>query len=127
MTDDPLTAPMETAEHREIGGVQIDVTRAGDCRVKRMIYPPGFRWSRDMKPIVGTELCQHAHVGFLARGRIHIQYADGCTLEFVAPQAVAIESGHDGWLVGTEPAVMIEFDFERDTVRRLGMPAEHRH
>ena len=127
MTIDPLTAPMDGAEHREIGGVQLDVVRAGDCRVKRMIYPPGFRWSRDMKAVVGTELCQHAHVGFLARGQIHIQYADGCTLEFAAPQAVAIEPGHDGWVVGSEPAVMIEFDFERNTVLRLGMPAEHRH
>ena len=127
MTHDPLTAPMERAEHGEIGGVQFDVARAGDCRVKRVIYPAGFRWSRDMKPVVGTELCQHAHVGFLARGQIHIQYADGCTLKFAAPQAVAIEPGHDGWVVGSEPAVMIEFDFERDTVQRLGMPAEHSH
>ena len=127
MTPDSLTAPMEGADHRVIGGVQLDVARAGDCRIKRVIYPLGFRWSRDMKPIVGTELCQHAHVGFLAQGQIHIQYADGCTVEFAAPQAVAIEPGHDGWVVGDEPAVMIEFDFERDTVRRLGMPAEHSH
>jgi hypothetical protein len=127
MTHDHLTAPMEGAEHREIAGVQLDVVRAGHARVKRVIYPPGFRWSRDMKPIVGTELCQHAHVGFLARGQINIQYADGCTQEFSAPQAVAIDPGHDGWVVGTEPAVMIEFDFEGDTVRRLGMPVEHRH
>jgi hypothetical protein len=124
---DSLTAPIAGADHREIGGVAIDVVRAGDCRVKRVVYPPGFRWSRDMKAVVGTDLCQHAHVGFLARGQIHIQYADGCTLEFAAPQAVAIEPGHDGWVVGNEPAVMIEFDFEGDTVRRLGMPAEHRH
>lgn len=124
---DPLTGPMSGAEHRDIGGVQIDLTRAGECRVKRVIYPAGFQWSRDMKSAVGTDLCQHAHVGFLARGQIHIQYADGCTREFAAPQAVAIEPGHDGWVVGTEPAVMIEFDFEADTVRRLGMPAEHSH
>jgi hypothetical protein len=127
MTFDPLTAPMDGAEHREVGGVHLDVARAGDCRVKRIIYPPGFRWSGDMKELVGTELCQHAHVGFLARGQIHIEYADGCTREFSAPQAVAIEPGHDGWVVGSEPAVMIEFDFERDTVRRLGMPAAHSH
>jgi hypothetical protein len=127
MTIDSLTAPMNGVEHREIGGVHIDASRAGDCRVKRVIYPPGFRWSRDMKAIVGTDLCHHAHVGFLAHGEIHIQYADGCTMEFAAPQAVAIEPGHDGWVVGTEPAVMIEFDFERDTVQRLGMPAEHSH
>ena len=67
--------------------MQFDLARADDCRVKRVIYPPGFRWSRDMKPIVGTELCQHAHVGFLAHGQIHIQYADGCTVEFAAPRA----------------------------------------
>ena len=127
MPFDPLTAPMDGAEHREIGGVQIDVARAGDCRVKRVIYQPGFRWSNDMKAVAGTELCQHAHVGFLARGQIHIQYPDGCVLELAAPRAVAIEPGHDGWVVGSEPAVLIEFDFERDTVRRLGMPAGHSH
>lgn len=127
MAFDPLTAPIAGAEHREIAGVQLDVARAGDCRVKRVIYPPGFRWSKDMKPVVGGDSCRHAHVGFLARGQIHIQYGDGCTREFVAPQAVGIEPGHDGWVVGTEPAVMIEFDFERETVQRLGMPPEHTH
>jgi hypothetical protein len=88
---------------------------------------PGFRWSVDMKPIVGTDLCMHAHVGFLARGEIHIEYADGCVIEHKAPQIVAIEPGHDGWVVGNEPVVLIEFDFEGDTVRRLGMPDAHRH
>jgi hypothetical protein len=86
MTPDSLTAPMEGADHREIGGVQLDVARAGECRIKRVIYPPGFRWSTDMKAIVGTEICQHAHVGFLAHGQIHRQYADGCKMEFAAPQ-----------------------------------------
>jgi hypothetical protein len=124
---DPLTAPMNGAEHREMAGVKIDVARAGDGRVKRVIYPPGFRWSRDMKPLVGTQLCLHAHVGFIARGEVHIRYADGCTRAFKAPQVVEIEPGHEGWVEGDEAAVMIEFDFERDTCRRLGMPEEHKH
>jgi hypothetical protein len=126
-TNDPLLAPLAGGEYRKIGGAQIDVVRTGACRVKRVIYPPGFRWSKDMKAIVGTDLCMHAHVGFLVSGQIHIQYADGCTLEFAAPQAVAIEPGHDGWVMGDEPAVMVEFDFEGETVSRLGMPAVHRH
>ena len=124
---DPLLAPMKTAERRELGGVTIDVVRTGGCRVKRIVYPPGFRWSTHMKSAVGTDLCMHAHVGFLARGEVHVQYADGCTQEFAAPQAVAIEPGHDGWVVGNEPAVLIEFDFERETASRLGMPDAHRH
>ena len=124
---DSLLAPIKGATAREVGGVRLDVAPAGAARVKRMIYPPGFRWSKAMKPIVGTDRCMHAHAGFLARGEIHIEYADGCVVEYKAPQVVAIEPGHDGWVVGKEPAVLIEFDFEGDTVSRLGMPAEHRH
>jgi len=125
--NDPLFAAVKGATHRYLGHVRLDVGRAGDARVKRMIYPPGFRWSKDMKHVVGTDLCMHAHAGFLAHGEIHIEYADGCVVEHKAPQIVAIDPGHDGWVVGKEPVVIIEFDFEGDTVQRLGMPEAHRH
>src|SRR5580765_84494 len=124
---DPLLDAVKGAERRTIGHVRLEVGRAGAARVKRMVYPSGFRWSVDMKPIVKTDLCMHAHVGFLARGEIHIEYADGCVVEHKAPQIVAIDPGHDGWVVGKEPVVLIEFDFESDTIRRLGMPDSHRH
>src|SRR5215470_7882417 len=75
---DGLLAEIEGAERRDIGHVRLDALRAGAGRVKRMIYPAGFRWSVDMKPIVGTDLCMHAHVGFLAMGEIHVEYGDGC-------------------------------------------------
>src|SRR6478752_272550 len=123
----PSLAPVKGAELREVGHVRLEVGRAGEARVKRMVYPPGFRWSVDMKPTVGTDLCMHAHVGFLVSGEIHIEYADGCIVEHKAPQIVAIEPGHDGWVVGREPVVLIEIDFEGDTVQKLGMPAAHRH
>jgi hypothetical protein len=124
---DALLAAVRGATHRYVGHVRLDVGRAGGARVKRMIYPPGFHWAKDMKPVTGTDLCMHAHVGFLARGEIHIEYADGCVVEHKAPQIIAIEPGHDGWVVGKEPVVMIEFDFESETIGRLGMPDAHRH
>ena len=96
---DPLIAPIEGADHRELGGAEIDVARAGNGRVKRVVYPPGFRWSTHMRPHVETELCMHAHVGFLARGHI----------------------------VGDEAAVLIQFDSEEGTARRFGLPEEHAH
>jgi hypothetical protein len=126
-TVDPLLAKIAGSEGRVVGGVRLDVARAGAARVKRLVYPAGFRWSKHMKPIVGSDLCMHAHVGFLAKGEIHIEYGDGCVVEFRAPQIVAIEPGHDGWVVGKEPVVLIEFDFEGDTVSKLGMPDAHRH
>ncbi len=123
----PLFGEVKGAIRRDVGRVRLEVGRAGAARVKRMIYPPGFRWSVDMRPVVSTDLCMHAHVGFLAHGEIHIEYADGCVVEHKAPQIIAIEPGHDGWVVGTEPVVLIEFDFEGDTVARLGMPSSHQH
>ncbi len=122
-----LAGAVRGAERRVVGGVQIDTSPAGTGRVKRVVYQPGFRWSTQMKPIVGTDHCMHAHVGFIVNGEIHIEYADGCVLEFKAPQAVAIEPGHDGWVVGSEPAVLIEVDFEGQTGPMFGMPDAHRH
>jgi hypothetical protein len=56
-----------------------------------------------------------------------VRYADGCVEEFAAPAIVAISPGHDGWVIGSEPAVLIEFDFEGETEARLGLPAHHQH
>ena len=124
---DPLMGEIKGATTREVGGVRVDVAPVGAGRVKRIIYPQGFRWSSHMKPITGTELCMHAHVGFLVRGHVQVRYADGCVTDFIAPAAVAIDPGHDGVVMGDEPAVLIEFDFEGDTAKRFGMPDMHRH
>src|SRR5688572_26415734 len=48
---DVLLAPLKGATRRTVGHVQLEVGRAGAARVKRMIYPAGFRWSVDMKPV----------------------------------------------------------------------------
>ena len=58
--------------------------------------------------------------------KINVKFADGCVVEYKAPQFVAVEPGHQGWVVGDEPAVLIEFDFEGETVERLGVPV-HKH
>jgi hypothetical protein len=116
-----LIAPIEGAEHQSVAGVEIDLARAGTARVKRLVYPAGFRWSEHMRPVVGGDRCRHAHVGFLARGAIAGEYPDGCRFSHRAPAFVAIEPGHDAWVEGDEPAVLIEFDFEGKTAERLGL------
>jgi hypothetical protein len=124
---DPLLNPIEGAERRVVNGVEVDVVAAGNGRIKRVVYPPGYRWSTHLKPSVDTELCMHAHVGFLVRGHMQGEYADGCTFEFIAPQAVVVEPGHDAWVVGDERAVLIQFDYEGDTARRFELPERHQH
>jgi len=124
---DSLLASIRGAEHREVGGATIDTMRVANGRIKRVIYRPGFRWSSDMQPLVGTKLCMHAHVGFLVRGRVRGRYADGCAFDIVAPQAVVIEPEHDAWVVGDEAAVLVQFDAEAATASRFGLAERHRH
>ena len=102
----------------------VDLAAGG---VGRAVFEPGWQWSKHIKPLVGTELCRHAHVGFLAQGHIQGSFADGCTFEFEAPAVVAIEAGHDAWVVGDEAAVLVQFDAEGETARRFGLADEHRH
>ena len=57
----------------------------------------------------------------MAHGQINVRFADGCVEEYKAPKFVHVEPGHEGWVVGDEPAVLIEFDFEQETVPRLNV------
>jgi hypothetical protein len=124
---DGLLAPLAGTEHEVFAGIEVDAVSVGAARVKRLIYQPGSRWSVDVKPLVGTESCMHAHVGFLAKGHLRGEYADGCGFDFRAPFIVVIEPGHDAWVVGDEPAVLIQFDFSSATTAALGLPPQHVH
>lgn len=119
--------PIPGCDHHSVGGLEVDVARVGAGRMKRIVYPPGFRWSTHMKPVVKTDYCMHTHVGFLVQGHMQGVYEDGCTYEVKAPQFAVIEAGHDGWVVGDEPAVFVQYDFEEGTARRFGVPERHGH
>ncbi|MDH4063209.1 MAG: hypothetical protein OEW19_02330 [Acidobacteriota bacterium] len=125
--NNPLHAPVHGAQHHEVAGVRIDIAPAGAGRIKRVIYPAGFRWSRDMRPVSGTDRCMFAHVGFLLQGQVHVEYPDGCTTEFRAPAVVTIEPGHDAWVVGDQAAILVEFDFKGETAMRFGLAGSHVH
>jgi hypothetical protein len=122
-----LEEPIDGAFHTAIGGLEADEIEAGRARVKRIVYPPGWRWSVDMAPVVGTDRCMHAHVGFLVQGAIAVEYADGCKVEYSAPAPVVVEPGHDGWVLGDESAVLVQVDCDTETVSRFGLTGEHRH
>jgi hypothetical protein len=126
VADDPLLAPLEGAERREVGGVVVECVRAGEARLAKITYPRGYRWSTHLAPEIPGELCMHAHVGFLVRGRMQGEYADGCTFDFTAPAAVVVEPGHDAWVVGDEDAIFLQVDFEGATAARFGLE-QHTH
>ena len=116
-----LTDPVPGARHTEVGGLIVDEVEAGVGRVKRVIYPPGWRWKDAMAEVTGTESCQHAHVGFIAQGTMVVRFDDGCEVTYTAPEAIVIEPGHDGWVVGDEAVVLVQVDAGPDTADRLGL------
>ena len=123
---DALTAPVKGATKRDIGHVHGSRPR-GRGPGEAHDLPAGISLGRGHETERRHRALHARPRRFLARGYIHIEYADGCIVEHKAPQIVAIDLGHDGWVVGKEPVILIEFDFEGDTVGRLGMPAAHRH
>lgn len=121
MQNDPLVDPIVDVETQSFAGIAVAVGRAGNGRVKRLSFPTGWRWSTDAKPLINTEHCKHVHVGFLARGKLSGEYADGDSFSYVAPAIVSIAPGHDLWVEGDQQAVLIQFDFERETADRFGL------
>lgn len=86
----------------------------GDTYVARSIAQPGWCWSKDVKPLVGTPSCQIHHQGVVLSGKFQIKTDEGA-LRIIGPgDVVDIQPGHDGWVVGDEPCLFIEFHGVRD-------------
>src|SRR5262245_25151759 len=103
---------VRTFEHGRIEVVELD-----DRVVGRSIYQPGWRWSRDVKPIAQTEWCEVHHVGTTVSGRLHVLMADGTEIELGPEEVFDVPPGHDAWTVGDEPWVGIQFEGGRTTAR----------
>jgi class 3 adenylate cyclase len=99
----------EPDEVVEFPNVRTDIVHLGDLTVGRFVNQPGWRWSEHVRPAVGGEWCQIRHVGFIVSGRLGIEFADGSSVVFGPGDVFEIPPGHDGYTVGDEPVVQIEW------------------
>lgn len=81
----------------------------GETFVAKVVQQPGWRWSKDTKPRVGTPSCQFHHQGILISGRMQLILDNGTESTIGPGDVYDIPPGHDAWVVGDEPAVGIEF------------------
>jgi len=93
----------------EAPGVIEEVIQFGTLTVARATHVPGWRWSMHIKPIVGTERCQVRHVGVVLSGRSGVELPDGSSLDAGPGTVNDIPPGHEGWTIGDEPTVAIEW------------------
>ena len=107
MASKTFDAPDETRPFADKGMAQ--VVNVGDQVVLKGQFEPGWRWSEHLKPVVGTDSCQSPHFLYVLSGRMRVRMNDGSEDE-VGPNTVArIEPGHDAWVVGDEPCVVVDF------------------
>ena len=89
--------------------VRIDTIRIGDMIVQKQTYQPGWQWSKHIKPTAKTNSCQVHHFGVFVSDRLHVKADDGQEIEYSSGDVADIPPGHDGWVVGNEPAIFYAF------------------
>ena len=107
-----------------MGRGQLEVVDLGDSALGRIRYQPGWRWTEDVQPIVGTPLCQVHHIGIVVSGLLRVEMADGTSMELGPDDVFEIPPNHDAWVVGDEPWVSIDSAGRRYFGRSPGVTAD---
>jgi class 3 adenylate cyclase len=114
-----LDMPDET---RTIPNGRTDIWNLGDFVVGRIVFEPGWKWSKDVKPIAQTEWCEYHHLGLIIEGTLHYITPEGLEMEVSPGMLFEILPGHDAWVVGDQPVV--QYDFAG--MRTFALPAAAR-
>jgi hypothetical protein len=101
-----FSSPDET---RTFGHGSVELLNIGGGSVGRLTLEPGWRWSQDVKPIAGTEWCEAPHFQYQVSGRLHVLMEDGTEFDLGPGDVSALPSGHDAWVVGDEPVVLVDW------------------
>ena len=101
-----LDAPAEVISFPKITARLVDL---GDLTVGWFVAEPGWRWSEHNRPKVGGDWCQARHVGVIISGQLGIDFSDGTRRSSARDDVFDIPPGHDGYTVGDEPCVQIEW------------------
>ena len=103
-----LNSPDETRSFEEDMGT-LEVVNTSSGPVGRATFLPGWQWSKHIQPIAKTQSCQAAHTGYYVSGRMKVVMDDGEETEFGPGDFAIIPPGHDAWVVGGEPCVVIDW------------------
>jgi class 3 adenylate cyclase len=91
-----------------VAGLEERSVQMGEQTIGRAVIQPGWRWSVDLKPTVGTPSCAVRHLGLAVRGRFQVLMDDGRELSIQPDDVFDIPPGHDAWVVGDEPFESVE-------------------
>src|SRR5947209_1796606 len=96
----------------------VKLVNLGDAAAGLGTFQPGWRWSTHVKPIAKTDTCQAAHVGYVISGRMRVEMTEGDAQEFGPGDFMNCPPGHDAWIVGDEPCVIVDWQGFADYAKR---------
>ncbi len=99
---------LKPEEMRTFESGVVELVTIGDITFGRATLQPGWRWSTCVKHIAKTESCEAPHLQYHVAGRLHVKMDDGTEQEFGPGDVSSIPPGHDAWVVGNEPVVVVD-------------------
>jgi quercetin dioxygenase-like cupin family protein len=112
-----LDAPEETRPFEE-GMGQLQLVNLEGGAVGRGTFLPGWRWSKHVKPIAKTDSCQAPHMGYFVSGRMKVVMDNGDEMEYGPGDFAIMAPGHDAWVIGDEPCVLVDWNGYADYAKR---------
>jgi len=101
-----LNSPEEV---RKFEKGRIDLVKVAGAAIGRATFEPGWKWSSCVKPLAKTNSCQASHYGYQISGAMTTRMDDGTEMTSRAGDVLNIPPGHDAWVVGDEPVVLVDF------------------
>ena len=96
-------------EVRTFAKGKVALVKLDEAAIGLATFEPGWRWSTCIKPLANTNSCEAAHLGYQISGTMRIRMDDGTELECKAGDVAFVPPGHDAWVVGNEPVVIVDF------------------
>jgi hypothetical protein len=87
---------------------RLELVTLGGVTFGRAILQPGWRWSEHVKPLAKTKSCEAPHLQYHVSGRLHVVMDDGSEAEFGPGEVSLLPPGHDAWVAGDEPVVLVD-------------------
>jgi hypothetical protein len=106
-------------EVREFPKGRLELIKTGGVMIGRAVLEPGWRWSTSVQPIAKTKSCEAPHFQYHVSGVLKVRMDDGAELECRAGDVSLLPSGHDAWVVGSEPVVVVDFQGMVDYAKSL--------
>lgn len=96
-------------EVREFPKGWLELLKVGGVTIGRAVFEPGWRWSTSVQPLVKTKSCEAPHFQYHIAGILKVQMDDGNELECKSGDVSLLPKGHDAWVVGEEPVVVVDW------------------